>query len=200
MKHRSHRLSSFASILPALAFLLPTLTYAHVGIGQTAGFAHGFGHPLGGIDHVFAMAAVGLWAAQRGGRALWLIPATFVAIMALGSLIGTIGVFVPFVEQGIVLSVLVFGVLVAAAVRLPLSVSALIVGLFAVFHGYAHGAEMPANTSGLAYGAGFLLATVFLHGVGICAALLARRVGRSSLVRLSGDVIASCGVYLWLAA
>ena len=146
------------------------------------------------------MVAVGLWAAQRGAHGLWLIPATFVLVMALGGLISTMGVFVPFVEQGIVLSVLVLGVLIAAALRLPLFASALIVGLFAVFHGHAHGAEMPASASGFAYGAGFVFATAFLHGLGIGAALLTRRFGQSDLVRLSGGVIAACGAYLWIAA
>lgn len=201
MKHRAHRLIMFGLIVLSLAaFLLPPLAYAHVGVGDTVGFARGVGHPLGGVDHVLAMVAVGLWAAQRGERALWLIPATFVLVMAVGGFLGTMGIVVPFVEPGIVLSVLVLGVLVAAAVRLPLLASALIVGLFAVFHGHAHGAEMPANAAGLAYGTGFVFATAFLHALGIGAALLTRRLGQSSLVRASGSVIAMWGVYLWLAA
>lgn len=196
MKQRSHG----PILLALVAFLLSTLAHGHVGVGETAGLARGFTHPLGGIDHVFAMVAVGLWAAQRGERDLWLIPAVFVLVMALGGLIGTMGILVPFVEQGIALSLLVFGVLVAAAVRLPLSAGALIVGLFAVFHGHAHGAEMPVDSSGLAYGAGFVLATAFLHGLGIGVALVTRWAGQHNLVRLSGGVIAACGVYLWLAA
>lgn len=201
MKHRAHRPILFGPIALGLAaFLLPSLAHAHVGVGDTVGFAHGVGHPLGGIDHVLTMVAVGLWAAQRGERAFWFIPATFVLVMALGGFLGTMGVLVRFAEQGIVLSVLVLGVLVAAAVRLPLFASALIVGLFAVFHGHAHGAEMPANASGLLYGAGFVFATALLHALGISMALLTPRLGRSSLVRASGGVIAMCGLYLWLAS
>lgn len=201
MKHRSHHLVRLGPIVLGLAvFLLPPLAHAHVGAGDTVGFARGVEHPLGGVDHVFAMVAVGLWAAQRSERALWFIPATFVLVMALGGFVGTMGLPVPFVEQGIVVSVLVLGVLVAGAVRFPLYASALIVGLFAVFHGHAHGAEMPANASGLAYGAGCVFTTAFLHALGISVALLTRRLGQSSLARASGGAIAMCGVYLWLAA
>jgi urease accessory protein len=120
--------------------------------------------------------------------------------MGLGGFVGAMDIAVPFVEQGIVLSVLVLGVLVAAAVRLPLYAGALIVGLFAVFHGHAHGAEMPANALGLAYGVGFVLATAILHALGIGAALVTRRFGQSGLVRVTGGAIAMSGVYLWLAA
>ncbi|MFH1604360.1 MAG: HupE/UreJ family protein [Pseudomonadota bacterium] len=201
MKDRAHRLILFGpTVLGLAAYLLPSLAHAHVGVGDTAGFAHGVGHPLGGVDHILAMVAVGLWAAQCGGRALWFIPATFVLVMGFGGFVGTIGLPVPFVEQGIVLSVLVLGVLVAAAVRLPLFAGALIVALFAVFHGHAHGAEMPANALGLAYGAGFALATAILHALGIGAAVLTRSFGQSGLLRVTGGAIAMSGVYLWLAA
>ncbi len=200
MKDRAHSLIPPGAIIVTFAFFLPSLAHAHVGVGDAVGFAHGIGHPLRGLDHILAMVAVGLWAAQYSGRARWTIPATFVFVMAFGGLLGTMGILVPFVEPGIFLSVLVLGVLVAAAVRLPLFASALIVGLFAIFHGHAHGVEMPANTSGFAYGAGFALATAFLHALGIGVALLARRLGQSNLARLSGGVIAISGVYLWLAA
>jgi urease accessory protein len=200
MKDRAHFLIALGPIVAGLAFFFPSFAYAHVGVGDTVGFAHGVAHPLRGLDHILAMVAVGLWAAQHGGRARWIIPASFVLVMAFGGFVGTTGILVPFVEPGIVLSVLVLGVLVAAAVRLPLFASALIVGLFAIFHGHAHGVEMPPNASGLAYGAGFVLATAFLHALGICLALLGRRVGQSKLARISGGVIAMSGVYLWLAA
>jgi len=201
MKDRTHRLILLGPIVLSLAtYLLPSLAHAHVGVGDTVGFARGVGHPLGGVDHILAMVAVGLWAAQCGGRALWFIPATFVLVMGLGGFVGAMDIAVPFVEQGIVLSVLVLGVLVAAAVRLPLYAGALIVGLFAVFHGHAHGAEMPANALGLAYGVGFVLATAILHALGIGAALVTRRFGQSGLVRVTGGAIAMSGVYLWLAA
>lgn len=141
-----------ATGLAALA--VPVVVQAHTGVGHTHGFLAGAGHPMLGFEHVCAMVAVGLWAAQRGGRATWALPATFVGVMAAGSALGMAGVSIPLVEPGIVASVLVLGLLIAAAVRLPVAVSALIVGLFALFHGCVHGAEMPASASGLAYGAG----------------------------------------------
>jgi urease accessory protein len=146
------------------------------------------------------MVAVGVLAAQRGERTLWRIPAAFVLIMTLGGALGSTGIVGPFGEQGIVLSVLVLGALIAAAIRLPMLTSAVIVGVFALCHGHAHGAEMPANASGLTYRAGFRLATACLHGLGIAVALLTPNFGRSSLVRLSGGAIAAFGMYLWLTA
>ena len=129
----------------AAVFLVPSLAHAHVGVGETSGFAHGFGHPLSGLDHICAMVAVGLWAAQMGGRAIWAVPLTFVTVMAFGGLLGMMHVDVPFIETGIVVSVLTLGVFIAAAVRLPLIASIIVVGLFAICHGHAHGAEMPGN-------------------------------------------------------
>jgi urease accessory protein len=167
--------ASFAALAISI---LPALAYAHPVAGEVAGFLRGLQHPLGGIDHVLAMIAVGLWAAQRGVRALWLVPATFIAMMAIGGFMGAAEIAVPFAEHGIVLSVFVFGLLIAGAVRLPLAASAAIAGLFAVFHGHAHGVEMPADASGPAYGAGFLIATAFLHGIGIATVLLMRRIAR----------------------
>jgi urease accessory protein len=180
------------------ALLLPSLAYAHVGVGQTSGFAHGFAHPLTGLDHIAAMVAVGLWAAQRGGGAIWVVPLTFVSVMSASGLLGTMGISVPYVEPGIVASVFVLGVLIAAAVRLPLVASSLIVGFFAIFHGHAHGAEMPETVSGLAYGAGFVLATGLLHGCGIGLGLLARQLGSSGFVRFAGGATAALGVYLFV--
>jgi urease accessory protein len=187
-------------LFPLLVFiLLPTLAQAHPGIpGHTHGFANGLAHPLTGLDHICAMVAVGLWAAQRGGRALWLVPSVFVLVMILGGAMGMAAVPVSFVEPGIAASVLVLGVLIAAAVRLPLPVSAVLVGVFAIFHGYAHGAEMPGSVSGLAYGLGFVAATASLHLLGIGLGLLARRFAPARLVRYAGGAIAVCGVYLCL--
>ena len=156
-------------------------------------------HPVSGLDHICAMIAVGLWAAQRGGRGVWLIPLTFVSVMALGGFLGMAGVSVPFVEEGIVVSVLVLGVLIAAAVRLPLVTSVIVVGLFAIFHGHAHGAEMPQSASGLAYGLGFVMATALLHACGIGLAWLVTQLGQVRLVRFAGFAIALCGAYLRLA-
>ena len=146
------------------------------------------------------MIAVGLWAAQRGGRALWLVPLAFVSVMILGALLGMAGIAIPFAEKGILISVLVLGVVIAAAVRLPLAASMMLVGLFALFHGHAHGTEMPATASGWLYGLGFVLATAGLHGLGIAIGLGAKRYVSDKLIRLTGCLIAACGVYLFLAA
>ena len=180
-------------------FLAPSLAYAHVGVGETSGFLHGLAHPVTGLDHIAAMVAVGLWAAQRGGRAVWVVPVTFVTIMSVGGLLGAAGVPVSFVEPGIIASVLVLGVLIAAAVRLPLVASSLLVGLFAIFHGHAHGVEMPESVSGLAYGVGFVLATGLLHGLGIGLGLLAQKLASPRAIRNAGGAITAIGVYLCVA-
>lgn len=176
--------------------MLPSLLSAHPGHGDAGGFGHGFFHPFSGIDHLCAMIAVGLWAAWRGGRALWAAPLTFVGMMAVGGLLGMAGVAVPFVEGGIVASVLVLGVLIAAAVRLPMAAGLGLVGFFALFHGHAHGAEMPESASGLLYGAGFLLATAALHFGGLAAGLALGRFEKKSLIRYAGGAIAAVGVFL----
>ena len=178
------------------ALLIPTLAHAHVGVGSTNGFFPGIAHPFSGLDHLCAMMAVGLWAAQRGGRALWAIPLSFLSVMVIGAALGMAGVTIPFVEQGIVASVLLLGVLVAAAVRLPVAASAILVGLFALFHGHAHGTEMPVTASGFAYGAGFLVATTMLHAAGIGLGMTLQRVAKATWVRVAGGTIACCGLYL----
>jgi urease accessory protein len=125
--------------------------FAHTGVGDTAGFVHGFIHPIGGLDHVLAMVAVGLFAALLGGRALWLVPFSFVSMMAVGGALGMGGVALPFAEFGIGLSVVAFGVAVAFRLHMPIAVAMALVGFFAVFHGHAHGAEMPDTASGFEY-------------------------------------------------
>lgn len=178
--------------------LSPTLLHAHTGVGSTTGFAHGFGHPLGGLDHLCAMVAVGLWAAQLGGRAIWAVPLSFVSIMALGGLLGMAHIGVPFVEQGIVVSVLMLGVFIAAAVRMPLWASMTVVGLFAIFHGHAHGAEMPETSSGFVYAVGFMMATALLHITGIGAGIAIQRLTRPQFVRIAGAALILCGGYMLL--
>ena len=131
--------------LLVMFFFLPDIAFAHTGVGETTGFMHGFSHPIGGVDHILAMVAVGLWATQIGGRALWVVPCTFVGVMVLGGVLGFTGIHMPFVEEGILVSILILGVLIAGAFKIPLMYSSLIVGLFAIFHGYAHGTEMPAQ-------------------------------------------------------
>jgi urease accessory protein len=187
--------------LLAALFLGPALAQAHPGLpGHTHGFACGLAHPFSGLDHLCAMVAVGLWAAQRGGRALWLVPSAFVSVMILGGVLGMAAVPLPFAEAGIVASVLVLGVLVAAAIRLPLPAGAGLVGVFALCHGYAHGAEMPDSASGLAYGLGFIAATAGLHLLGIGFGLLAQRFGSARLVHCAGAAVAEFGVCLCLSA
>lgn len=183
-----------------MVFMLsPNLVHAHILPGEQNGLIAGFSHPLHGLDHILAMIAVGLWAAQMGGRALWFIPTAFVSLMALGGLLRTAGVTFGFVEQGILLSVVVLGGLIASTARLPLSLSATLVGSFALFHGYAHGAEMPATASGLAFAAGFLLATVLLHACGLGAGLLVQKTLKLLLIRVAGAAIAVAGLSLWFA-
>src|SRR3989338_3353767 len=171
------------ALFVVLGALLPSFAYAHVGLGEASGFVHGLAHPASGLDHVCAMLAVGLWAAQTGGRSVWAVPLTFVGVTALGGALPLLGVGLPFVEQGIVLSVLLLGVLIAASVRLPLRLGSAMVGLFALWHGHAHGAEIPAMTPGLLYGLGFMLATVLLHTAGIGFGLGLQRLERERAVR-----------------
>jgi urease accessory protein len=144
------------------------------------------------------MIAVGLWARQLGGRALWAVPATFVGIMVAGGILGMAGVEFGLVEQGIVGSVLILGLLIAAACRLPLWASVPLVALFAVCHGYAHGAEMPADASGLAYAAGFVVATALLHACGIGLGMVLQRLSQPLLIRVAGAACAVCGLVMLL--
>ena len=183
---------------PLLVLLAPALAHAHAGFGSASGLAAGLVHPITGLDHLAAMIGVGLWAAQRGGRAVWLVPLVFVLVMSLGGALGMEGIAMPFVEPGIVASLLVIGVLVAAAVRLPLVASALVVGLFALFHGHAHGAEMPETVAGLAYCAGFILSTAILHLIGVGLGVTTGRFGTPQFVRYAGGAITLLGVYLFL--
>jgi len=190
------RILSAPSLVTLLFLLLPTLAQAHTGVGHTDSLSHGFLHPIGGLDHLLAMLAVGLWAAQLGGRALWAVPTTFVSIMVLGGVLGITGAGLPFVEQGIVGSVLILGVLIAAAVRLPLAASMGLVGLFALFHGFAHGSEMAAGSSALSYSMGFVLATSLLHLTGIGLGMIIQKAARPVLVRWAGGAVAVAGLYL----
>ncbi|MEI6073363.1 MAG: HupE/UreJ family protein [Verrucomicrobiae bacterium] len=184
------------ALLTLSLLLIPTLAHAHVGIGETSGFLHGMGHPLTGIDHICAMVAVGLWASQMGGRSLWLVPLTFLLVMATGGLLGMSGITLPFVEQGIIVSVLTLGVFIAAAIRLPLVASVALVGLFALCHGHAHGSEMPSSVSGLQFAMGFVLATTIFHTLGIGLGVAMQKQGRPMVVRFAGLAIIYCGACL----
>ncbi|BCG84490.1 protein hupE [Mesorhizobium sp. 113-3-9] len=182
--------------LSAILFLAAAMpAYAHVGVGTTSSFTAGFMHPLSGLDHMTVMIAVGLWAALKGGKAIWAWPAAFVGVMLGGAALGMAHVPVPFVEPGILASVVALGLLVALAVDLPVSAGVAIIGLFALFHGHAHGTEVPENAGGLEYMAGFAVATVMLHAVGIAAGLsLGLRL--RGLARVAGAACAAIGVGL----
>jgi urease accessory protein len=191
------RLDSFVAAVFAALLLAPVSAHAHTGVGPTSGFSNGLLHPFSGIDHLCAMIAVGLWAAQQGKRAVWAVPLAFVATMGLGGALGMAGLSLPYVEQGIAASVLVLGILIAAAARLPLVAGVLLVAAFAVFHGHAHGAEMPRTASGLSYGAGFIVATALLHGCGVGLGLSLKKLDRPRVLRLTGAAVALCGIALF---
>lgn len=181
----------------ALVALTPTMAFAHTGLGHEAGFFHGFEHPIGGLDHVLAMIAVGVFAFVLGGRALWLVPLSFVAMMIVGFVFGLAQIDLPFVEFGIALSSIVIGAAAAWGRPMPVAAAMALVGIFAVFHGHAHGAEMPADASGLSYAAGFALATALLHLAGIGAALgVAKLVGQNgkAAAQWAGAAFAAAGV------
>ena len=180
--------------LLAYVTILP-VAEAHTFGSQGAGLMAGLTHPFVGLDHLLAMFAVGIWAGQLGGRAVWLIPLTFVSVMAVAATLASFGLLLPLMEPAIACSVLVLGLLIAGSVRLPTSVSALLVSLFAVFHGYAHGLELPQAASPILYGAGFVLATALLHGLGIGFARNSRQ--HKMLQRIAGySLIAASGLLL----
>lgn len=191
------------AVLPAI--LLASLALpaaAHPG-HDAGGFATGFAHPFGGFDHLLAMLAVGLWAAQYAARSdnrisLWLLPAAFVLPMGAGFLLALNGLVLPGVETGIALSVLLLGLAVAFAVRPPLAAAMAVTAIFALFHGHAHGAEMGAAAAGV-YAAGMLLATALLHGLGLVAAQLAQRVAVPVLTRAAGAAVAVTGIAILVA-
>lgn len=178
----------------AAAALVASPALAHVGPGAHDSFAAGFGHPFLGLDHMLAMVAVGLWAAMLGGRALILVPAAFVGVMVLGFIAGAAGVPLPFVEPAILASVVVLGLLVALALPISALAGGALVGFFALFHGHAHGTEV--GTAGfLAYGAGFVAATVLLHVIGIVSGIALGRFG-PVLLRVAGGATALGGLML----
>ncbi|MFO1123352.1 MAG: HupE/UreJ family protein [Hyphomicrobiales bacterium] len=149
---------------------------AHTGHDLASGFAHGFAHPFSGTDHLLAMFAVGLLAANIGGRALWAVPAAFVSMMVAGGVWGLAGMGLPYFEAGIALSVAVLGLAALRRHSMPLVVAAALAGVFAVFHGYAHAVEMPLGAAALDYALGFVSATVILHAAGLGAGLALNRV------------------------
>jgi len=185
-----------AALLTAAA--CPAL--AHVEAGRAAGFLTGLAHPISGLDHVLAMVAVGLWGAQLGLPAIWILPVTFPIVMALGGLLGLLGVPLPGVEIGIAASAILLGAAVMTERRLPLYAAAALVGLFAVFHGHAHGTELPPGQSGLLYSLGFVVATGCLHALGIAVGSVHRWPAGRIALRIAGGGVGLAGLFfLWRA-
>ena len=185
-------LSPFA--ITTLLIVYASAASAHAGAGITGGFISGFLHPVLGWDHVVAMVAVGLWGAFLGIPAIWILPVVFPLVMAFGGALGVMGVPVPAVETGIAASAVVLGAMVAFAVRPPIWIAAIIVGAFAIFHGHAHGTELPNAANPLAYSIGFVLSTGLLHLSGIAFGLLVRWPIGKVAVQAGGGLIALAGV------
>ena len=173
---------------------LPGLVFAHAPEGVGGSFLTGFLHPIMGFDHLVAMVAVGLWGAFLGDRALWILPIVFPTIMAVGAAIGIMGLEIPLVEFVIALSGVVLGALIALRFRAPLAIAMVLVGIFAIFHGYAHGLEMPEQISAMTYGAGFVIGTGLLHLAGIGLGFATRLPRGELLVRGCGGVISVVGL------
>jgi urease accessory protein len=180
--------------------LLAQPALAHTEAGVAGGLLSGFLHPILGPDHVIAMVAVGLWGAFLGMPAIWVLPVVFPLVMAFGGVLGVLGVPLPGVEFGIALSAVALGAMVAFAARPPLWVAALLVGAFAIFHGHAHGTELPGAANPLAYGIGFVVATGLLHLTGIAFGLLVRWPVGERAVRAGGGLIACAGLYFLVGA
>ena len=182
----------FALILVLVLLISPAT--AHTGSGLAGGFLSGLSHPISGLDHVVAMVAVGLWGAFLGAPAVWLLPIVFPLVMAFGGVLRIVGIPVPSVEIGIALSAVVLGLCVAFALKPPLWIAEVIVGAFAIFHGHAHGTELPTAADAYTYAAGFVVATGLLHLAGITFGLLARWDLGKMAVRAGGGIIALAGI------
>lgn len=176
-----------------LAFMPAGFLVAHVESGAAAGLASGLLHPVSGLDHVLAMLAVGLWGAQLGRPAVWVLPIAFPMVMALGGMLGLLGVPLPGVEIGIAASALVLGLMVVFQARPPLWIAAVLVGFFAVFHGHAHGTELPEGSSGVLYSVGFVVATGLLHACGIAIGSIHRWKAGAGALRAAGAMVAIGG-------
>ena len=174
--------------------------FAHAQQGAAVGFVTGFRHPVSGLDHVLAMVAVGLWGAQLGPPAIWLLPVSFPIVMAFGGMMGLLGVPLPGIEYGIAASAILLGTAVMFELRPPVVVAAVLVGFFAVFHGHAHGTELPPDQSALLYSMGFVIATGCLHALGIGIGAAHRWTWGKRLVRVAGSLVAvGGGFFMWKA-
>lgn len=187
-------------VTAALGLMVAAPVLAHTEGGQVTGFLAGLLHPASGLDHVVAMVAVGLWGAQLGAPALWILPVVFPLVMALGGLLGLLGIPLPGVEIGIAASALMLGGAIMSGKRWPIAVAAVVVGVFAIFHGHAHGTELPAGQSGLLYSLGFVIATGCLHAIGILIGSIHRWPSGAAALRFAGGGIAACGAFFFWRA
>lgn len=188
------------ALVAVAAFAWASPALAHAAGGAAGGFLSGFRHPISGPDHVLAMVAVGLWGAQLGSPAIWSLPIAFPMMMAVGGMLGLMGVPLPGIEYGIATSAILLGAAVAFEARPPLGAAAAAVGFFAIFHGHAHGTELPPGADALAYSLGFVIATGCLHAAGIAIGVIRQRSWGRLLLRLAGAGIALGGaVFLWRA-
>ena len=188
------------ALLTLAVTLWPTVAWAHVEKGRVMGFIAGLRHPVSGLDHVLAMIAVGMWGAQLGAPAVWLLPVTFPVVMALGGMLALMGVHLPGIEVGIALSGLLLGLAILAEWRPPLWLAAALVGCFAVCHGHAHGSELPAGASGLLYSIGFVMATGTLHATGIAIGVIHRWTWGRAALRGAGGIVGAAGLYFLVRA
>ena len=195
--NRDNLTRSLMAILLLVA--VPPLA-AHTTGGAIGGLGGGLGHPFIGVDHLLAMLALGMWAYQLGGSNMWKVPLAFVLTLLVGVSIGLTGLSLPFIEPVIAASVMVFGLLIAMRSRVVPVLASMLVALFALFHGYAHGIEMPLATSPLTYVAGFSIATMGLHGLGVMLAYVIHRTTHTTLLRVGGMGLASTGLLLLLGA
>lgn len=193
MKTRKFSPPAILCLLLSLLVFLPPTASAHSETGTVGGFISGFKHPITGLDHIVAMVAVGLWGAFLGGRAMWMLPVVFPVVMAFGGALGVLGVPIPYVETGIAISGVILGLMVAFAVKPPLWVAAVIVGFFAIFHGVAHGRELPEAANAMTYAVGFVISTGLLHLSGIAFGLLVHWPWGRIIVRVGGVAIALVG-------
>lgn len=184
--------------LTLVTLLSPAAASAHVEGSPAGGFLSGIWHPVSGLDHVLAMVAVGLWGAQLGAPAVWVLPVAFPMVMAFGGTLGLMGLGLPGVELGIAASAIALGAVVLTETRPRLWLAVLLVGFFAIFHGHAHGTELPEGTSGLYYSIGFVIATGCLHGTGIAIGLIHRWSAGRVALRCGGALVAIGGVYFLL--
>src|SRR5262245_18322619 len=195
--HRNAQANALRQTL-ALGLLLawPLLASAHIGQGDIGGgFIAGVAHPVFGLDHVVAMVAVGIWGAQLGAPAIWALPVTFPLVMAFGGVLGGLGIPIPGIEIGIAVSAIALGGMILFAAKPPLWVAAILVGIFAIFHCYAHGAELPESANAISYAVGFVVATGTLHAIGILIGVANRWRKGAQALRVGGAAIAACGIY-----